>query len=81
MREQMIARIWDEEHERSSADAAARIGAARAGLKRRLKSLPDQAVHGLLMVAAVAASATALTLASPAGASAPTSASAAAAAN
>jgi hypothetical protein len=39
-------------------------------MKRLARQLPDPAVHGLLMVAAVAASLSTLVIASPAGASA-----------
>ncbi len=72
MNDELLGRMWNDGHERFSADADTRIAAARTGLKRLAQALPDPAVHGLLMVAAVAASLGTLLIASPAGASAVT---------
>lgn len=68
MRDAILNAVWDEGHERYSQDLDVRLHAAKHGIKRRISTLPDTARHGLLMVAAVVASAATLTLATPAGA-------------
>jgi hypothetical protein len=72
MRDEMFGRMWEQGHDRFSADLDQRVESGVAGLRRRLRQVSDPALHGLLMVAAVAASLGTLMIASPAGASAAT---------
>lgn len=68
MNDQLFAKDWNDGHERFSADVDKAVHAAGRTLRRRLDGLSDTAKHGLMMVAAVIASATTLALATPAGA-------------
>lgn len=68
MGDQIFARLWNDGHDRFSADVDLGLRRVAAAVGRKLKALPEAATHGLLMAAAVVASTATLTIATPAGA-------------